>query len=63
MTAALEAGLAERFGTLQRRSLVVGLGASVVLLVGAVLDLDSFFRSWLPAFLFWLGLGLSLIHI
>jgi hypothetical protein len=44
---------------LQQRALVVGLAGLALAVVGAFLDLDQFFRSWLIGFLFCLGLSLG----
>ncbi|HJZ67837.1 MAG TPA: hypothetical protein VKF81_06940 [Blastocatellia bacterium] len=43
----------------QRRALIVGGGAMAVCVVGAVFDLDQFFRSYLLAFIFWVGIALG----
>ena len=51
----------------ERLALVVGLAGLVACGVGFVVDRDQFFRSWLVAFMFWLGvslgsMGLMLVH-
>ena len=39
-------------GRLQQRALIIGFGGLVAGAVGAVPNLDQFFRSWLIGFLF-----------
>ena len=47
----------------QRLSLFVGLAGAVVLLVGAFIDAQQFFRSYLFAWLFVWGLGLGSLGV
>jgi hypothetical protein len=46
-------------GRLQQRALIVGAVALVAGAIGAVMNLDQFFRSWLIGFLFCLSLSLG----
>ena len=46
-------------GRLQQRALIVGVVALLAGAVGAVMNLDQFFRSWLVGFLFCLSLSLG----
>src|SRR3989442_2151703 len=43
----------------QRRALMVGVVALVVCVVGAIFDRDQFFRSYLLAYIFWVGIALG----
>lgn len=47
----------------QKRALTIGGLALLLALVGAFLDADQLLRSWLFAFLFWLGLSLGSLAI
>jgi hypothetical protein len=47
----------------QRRALMVGVVALAVCVVGAVFNLDQFFRSYLLAYIFWVGLALGCLAI
>ncbi len=47
----------------QRTALTVGILALVLCAVGFLLDRDQFFRSWLVAFMFWLGIALGSMAI
>lgn len=51
--------IALELASIQKRALRVGLGAGALLVVGLIVDADQFFRSWLMAALFWLGLGMG----
>jgi hypothetical protein len=44
-------------GTLKRRSLAVGVVGFAALAAGGLANADQFLHSYLPAYLFWLGLG------
>ncbi|HEY3245875.1 MAG TPA: hypothetical protein VGM03_21245 [Phycisphaerae bacterium] len=44
---------------LRRGAWIAGLGGSALCLLGAALNLDQFLRSYLLAFLFWLGIALG----
>lgn len=48
---------------LRRRALLVGGVAGALLLLGAAIDAVQFLRSYLPAFMFWLGLSLGCMAI
>ncbi len=43
----------------QRLALLAGIAGLLVCGVGFVVDRDQFFRSWLVAFMFWLGISLG----
>lgn len=47
----------------QRRALMVGVVASAVCVLGAIFNLDQFFRSYLVAYIFWLGITLGCLAI
>lgn len=56
-----------RVEPLRRRALIVGAVALAICVVGAFLDRAAFFRSYLIAYMFWLGvplgcLGIIMIH-
>ena len=51
--------LRSRFDAIERRARAVGIGAGLLTGLGALLDPDAFFQSWLIAFLFWLALPLG----
>ncbi|HEV8112980.1 MAG TPA: hypothetical protein VGR31_09410 [Planctomycetota bacterium] len=55
--------LREEFDGLQKRALVVGVVAAVAAIAGGVADPLQFYRSYLVAWLFWLGLGLGSLAI
>jgi len=59
MTATLRADLA----AVQKRALAIGAVAGIASIAGAVADPLQFFRSYLVAWLFWLGLGLGSLGI
>lgn len=46
-----------------RTALVVGVVGLVLTAVGAALNLDQFFRSYLLGFLFWTGLGIGCLSV
>lgn len=48
-----------RLDRVQRRALIVGAVGLVLVIVGAVLDLDQAFQSYLFTYLFWLGITLG----
>lgn len=59
--------LPEGADRLQRTSLLVGIAALVVCVIGAFLNPDYFFRAWLVGWVYWVGvalgcLALSLLH-
>jgi hypothetical protein len=47
------------FALVQRAALIVGVVASLLSLVGAALDHEQFFRSYLVAYIFWSGMTLG----
>src|SRR5438128_4547544 len=47
----------------QRRALMVGVVALAVCVIGAVFNLEQFFRSYLLAYIFWVGLALGCLAI
>jgi hypothetical protein len=50
-------------GTIQQRSLVIGVIGAVASAVGAFLAPDSFYSAYLTGFMFWLGLSLGCMAI
>lgn len=48
---------------IRRRSLVTGIAGAVVCLIGAVINSEQFFRSYLVAYLFWLGIALGCLPL
>ena len=50
-------------GRLQQRALIVGLVGLVAAAIGAVIDRDQFFQSWLIGFIFCLGLSLGCLGL
>lgn len=64
---ALDARLTTELEPTLRKSLVVGGIALVLCIVGVFIDREQFFRSYLTAYLFWLGvplgcLGILMVH-
>src|SRR5262250_573557 len=57
------ATLQSRWQRLQHRALLVGLVAAGLCVVGYVLHPGQFFRSYLVAYLFWLGVVLGCLAI
>src|ERR1700730_2543205 len=51
--------LQSELGRLQKRSLVVGVAALALCVAGAFSTPTQFFRSYLLAFLFWVGVALG----
>jgi hypothetical protein len=49
--------------TMQQRSLVIGVIAAVLSIVGAWVTPDSFYSAYLTGFMFWLGLSLGCMAI
>lgn len=47
----------------QRRALITGVVAFAVCVIGAIFNLDQFFRSYLVAYVFWLGITLGCLAI
>lgn len=47
----------------QRRALIVGIVAFVVCVVGAIFNVEQFFRSYLLGYVFWLGITLGCFAI
>lgn len=52
-----------RMVTYERRALVVGISLFGLSVLGAVLDADQFFRSYLVGYLFWSGLALGCLAL
>ena len=48
---------------IQRRSLIIGLVAAALCVVGAFLDPAQFFRSYLTGYLLWMGISLGCLAI
>jgi hypothetical protein len=55
--------LRSEFDRIQKRALVVAAVATVAVAAGAFLDPGAFYRSYLLAWLFWIGLGLGSLAI
>ena len=51
--------LPSRLDRLQRPALLVGAAGAVLLVIGAFTSADAFFRAYLFAYLFWLGITLG----
>jgi hypothetical protein len=47
----------------QRRALIVGGVATVVCMIGAIFNMAQFFRSYLVAYVFWIGITLGCLAI
>lgn len=52
-----------QIGQWQRMSLLVGIAATLLAIVGWLLDSEQFLRSYLYGYLFWLGMGLGCLGI
>jgi hypothetical protein len=50
-------------GRFQQRALIVGAGFWLLFLIGAFLDRDQFFHSYLIGFLFWTGISLGCLAL
>ena len=50
-------------GRWQQRALIVGVVFSLLFIVGALLDRNQFFHSYLVAYLFWTGIALGSLAI
>lgn len=48
-----------RLDRVQRRALIAGAAGLVLVIIGALLDLDQVFQSYLYTYLFWLGITLG----
>ena len=57
------ATLSSHLQRLQQRALIIGGGGLGLCLVGVFLHLEQFFRSYLLAYLFWLGLALGCLAV
>ncbi len=55
--------VANQLGTWQRNFLLVGIGGALASIVGLLLDREQFLRSYLIAFVFWLGMALGCLGI
>ncbi len=53
----------ERLDAIRNRALIVGVVATVLCIIGAFLDARQFLRSYLVAYVFWLGLPLGSLAI
>ncbi|HXG01548.1 MAG TPA: hypothetical protein VNL69_12200 [Bacteroidota bacterium] len=58
-----DAVLTPPFETVQQRALVVAVGGSVLLAIGAVVAQAEFFQSYLYAYVFWMALTLGCLGI
>jgi hypothetical protein len=54
---------AMRWDLMQKRSLAVGLIAAVLCAGGALIFPPSFFRAYLSAYLFWIGISLGCLAL
>jgi hypothetical protein len=52
-----------RIGRVQRWAVITGVAATVLLLLGVLIDLSHFFQAYLVAFLFWLGISLGCLML
>jgi hypothetical protein len=52
-----------QLGQWQRTALLVGIGATLAAIAGLILDRDQFIRSYLYAFLYWIGMALGCLGI
>ena len=48
-----------QFAGLQRRALLIGIGAMAISLIGWFMDPSQFYRSWLVGYLYWLAFPLG----
>lgn len=55
--------LSDRFDNIRRRALVIGVAALIACIIGAVFSPAQFFRSYLFAYLFWIGVTLGAMAI
>ncbi|HTK82512.1 MAG TPA: hypothetical protein VL633_09495 [Bacteroidota bacterium] len=55
--------LLSRFNGIQRRSMIAGAAASLVLIIGLFVSSRQFFQSYLYAYIFWMGLTLGCLGI
>ncbi|HYX69247.1 MAG TPA: hypothetical protein VE825_08940 [Terriglobales bacterium] len=53
----------EVLGRIQRRSLLIGGAGAVALILGAVMDREQFFRSYLVGYMLWVGVTLGCLAI
>ncbi|HEV2617419.1 MAG TPA: hypothetical protein VGU63_12510 [Candidatus Acidoferrales bacterium] len=51
--------LADTFGRCQKRALIAGLVALAICIIGAIFSPEQFFRSYLFAYVFWIGFPLG----
>jgi hypothetical protein len=63
MKAGIDLGHRPEIGRLQQRCLMAGVLGGVLLGMGAFLQPDQFFRAYLMAFLFWLGVSIGCLAI
>ena len=59
----MKQGLPSELDRFRQRALAVGAVAAVAAIAGAILDPESFFRAYLFAWLYWIGLGLGSLAI
>lgn len=52
-----------RYGRIQKHALLAGGIGAILCLVGAILNLDQFFRSYLFAYFFWIGVTLGSLAV
>ena len=63
MTMAVQQSAPPEWDLIQRRALLIGAVCLILLLAGAFWNLDQFFRAYLVAFTYWLGIGLGCLVI
>ncbi|MFL5243443.1 MAG: hypothetical protein ACJ8FY_15160 [Gemmataceae bacterium] len=63
MTMAVPQSAPAEWDRIQRQALLIGAAGLAVLLAGAFWNLDQFFRAYLVAFTYWLGIGLGCLVI
>jgi len=63
VTMAIQQSPPPEWDLIQRRALLIGAVCLILLLAGAFWNLDQFFRAYLVAFTYWLGIGLGCLVI
>lgn len=59
----LDAAVSEKFGSIQKKALIAGGVASVLVLVGLVIDPQRSFQSYMFGYLLWFGLTIGCIPL
>jgi hypothetical protein len=63
MTTPSDVMLGSRMDRVQRIALITGVVGAAGCIIGVLLDRDQFFRSYLYAYMFWLGMALGLLGV